>query len=361
MKIDLQKITVRELTEDYIDDGEDGVSGYGGRLDIRPRYQRNFVYADKERNAVIESINKNFPLNTMYWAVRDDDSYEIIDGQQRTISIAQYVTGVFSVNGLKMHNLTTDQQEKILKYKLTIYVCDGTDSERLDWFKVINIAGKPLSNQELRNAVYAGSFLSDAKRYFSRRNGPAYNIAKDYISGNVARQDYLEAALKWISSGRIEEYMSEHQHDPTAAELWTYFISVMNWVESIFIKKRNFMKGVDWGILYNENKGRRELDPKAIEIEIEKLAKDDDVTNNKGIYAYLLSRNEKHLSIRKFSQQMRETAYEKQKGVCPACCGKFAIEQMHADHIEPWSKGGKTIAENCKMLCEDCNRQKTNR
>ena len=247
MKIELLDLTVREIVEDYSDDGEGGVTGYGGKLDIRPPFQREFIYNDKERNAVIDSILKGFPLNVMYWSDRENGEFEIIDGQQRTISIAQYVDGDFSFNNQYFHNLPSDKADLILNYKLMIYVCTGTDSEKLDWFKTINIAGQKLTNQELRNAVYAGTWLSDAKRYFSRSSCAAYQIGNAYVKGRPIRQEYLETVIKWVSRDSIEDYMGTHQHDEDALPLWEYFQSVINWVESTFTTTRPAMKGVDWG------------------------------------------------------------------------------------------------------------------
>ena len=213
MKIELKKITVRELTNGFEDNDENGVVGYDKKLDIRPPYQREFIYKDKQRDAVIDTITKNFPLNVMYWAVREDGNFEVIDGQQRTISACQYVNGDFSVDGLAFHNLTNDKKEQILNYELTIYFCSGADSEKLEWFKIINIAGERLTDQELRNAVYSGSWVSDAKRYFSKNGCAAYGIGSDYLNGSPIRQEYLETAINWISKGKIEDYMSKHQHD----------------------------------------------------------------------------------------------------------------------------------------------------
>ena len=233
MKIELLDLTVRELVEDYSDDGDDGVTGYGGKLDIRPPFQRQFIYNDKERNAVIDSILKEYPLNVMYWADREDSTFEIIDGQQRTISIAQYVDSEFSIEGKYFHNLPSDKQELIMDYKLMVYVCSGTDSEKLEWFKTINIAGKVLTPQELRNAVYAGTWLSNAKRYFSRNSCPAYQIGNAYVKGSPIRQEYLETVIKWISEDSIEDYMGKHQHDESALPLWKYFQSVINWLNPL--------------------------------------------------------------------------------------------------------------------------------
>lgn len=357
MKIEHTKVSVRELAENYKDSQENGVVGFGGKLDIRPPYQREFVYKDKQREAVIDTITKNFPLNVMYWA-KKADGYEVVDGQQRTISICQYVNGDFSYKGRYFHNLQSDEKEQILNYTLDVYVCEGTDSEKLDWFRIINIAGEKLTDQELRNAVFAGSWLADAKRYFSKTGCPAYGIGSDYMNGSPIRQDYLETALDWISEGNIEEYMAKHQSDPTAAELWIYFQSVISWVNSIFPNKRSkLMKSVPWGKLYNEYK-QNIYNPNELEEKIKTLLMDEDVTKQSGIYAYLLSGNEKYLSIRQFSDKMKNTAYERQGGICPICGGKHELKDMEADHITPWSEGGKTVAENCQLLCRECNRRK---
>ena len=356
MKIDLKKITVRELSNGYQDSAENGVVGFGGKLDIRPPFQREFVYGDKERKAVIDTLQKDFPLNVMYWAVRDDGNFEIIDGQQRTISICQYVEGDFSLNGLAFHNLTNDKQEQILNYELMVYFCSGADSEKLEWFETINIAGKELSKQELRNAVYSGSWISDAKRYFSKNSRP--KIGDDYLSGEANRQAYLETAINWISGGNIESYMSKNQHEPNANELWLYFQSVINWVKAVFPKYRREMKGIQWGVLYSEYKTQR-FDSQKVEEEIDQLMQDEDVENKKGIYAYVLTRKEKHLNIRAFSNTQKREAYERQQGICAHCGEHFDIAEMEADHIKPWHAGGKTSAENCQMLCRDCNRRKS--
>ena len=360
MKVKLKKITVKELVKDYSEGGEDGVFGYGGKLDIRPPYQREFVYKDKQRDAVIDTITRNFPLNVMYWAVRDDGTFEIIDGQQRTISVAQYVHGIFSHDELYFHNLPSDKQDHILNYRLMIYVCSGEDSEKLEWFRTVNIAGEKLTDQELRNAVYAGSWVSDAKRHFSRNGCAAHGMGKDYLSGSSIRQDYLETAIKWISDDNIEEYMGKRQHKANAKDLWNHFQSVINWVEATFTHKRTPMKGVDWGSLYNEYKNKK-LNPVKIEKETERLFLDDDVSNRSGIYPYILTRDEKHLNIRVFSDAMKQKQYQKQGGICVECKEKFELAQMEADHITPWVEGGKTDEANCQMLCRECNRRKSSK
>lgn len=358
MKIELKEISVRDLTKGYIDNDENGVVGFDGKLDIRPPYQREFVYDEKERNAVINTLQKNFPLNVMYWAVREDGNFEVIDGQQRTISICQYVNGDFSINGLAFHNLPSDKQEQILNYTLMVYYCSGTDSEKLDWFETINIAGKVLTNQELRNAVYSGSWVSDAKRYFSKNSRP--KIGDEYLSGSANRQEYLETAIDWISSGNIKEYMSQNQHEPNANNLWLYFQSVINWVKTTFPKYRKEMKGIKWGFLYNEFKDKK-FDSIKLEEEITNLMLDEDVNNKKGIYYYVLTRKEKHLNIRSFSDNQKREAYERQKGICPVCTEHYEIEEMEGDHITPWHLGGKTNADNCQMLCKEDNRRKSGR
>ena len=358
MKIELQKIKVKDIFNGYTDNDEEGVVGYGGKLDIRPKYQREFVYDEKKRAAVIDTINKGFPLNVMYWAKTGDDTYEVLDGQQRTVSFCQYLNGDFSFEGKYAHNLTKDQREKIENYDLFIYICEGTDSEKLDWFKIINIAGEKLTDQELRNAVYAGPWLTDAKRHFSKNNCAAYGLAEKYMSGAVNRQEYLEKALKWISKGNIEEYMATHQNSENASELWQYFQTVINWVKIVFPNYRKEMKGIEWGDLYNKFHDIT-YDAQKLEGIIAQLMQDEDVTSKKGIYEYLLSGDERHLSIRAFPDSMKREAYERQAGICPDCKQHFEIEEMEADHITPWSQGGRTIAENCKMRCRDCNRRKS--
>lgn len=357
MEIKLQKITVRELTAGYQDNEENGVVAYGGKLDVRPPYQREFVYKENQRNAVIDTLTQNFPLNVMYWAVRSDGTFEIIDGQQRTISICQYVNGDFAFNFKYFHNLQKDEKEQILDYELNVYICSGADSEKLKWFKTINIAGEKLTEQELRNAVYSGSWVADAKRYFSKNNCAAYGLASKYINGSPIRQDYLETAIDWISKGNIEVYMGNHQHDPNAVALWNYFRSVIDWVKAIFPKYRKEMKGVAWGPLYDKF-GKSPLNPKELEEKISKLMMDSDVQKKSGIYAYVIDGDERHLGIRLFDENTKREIYEKQQGICPLCKKHFDIEKMEADHITPWKEGGRTVAENCQMLCRECNRRK---
>lgn len=360
MKIELHEIAIREVVDQYTDLAEEGVTGYGGKLDIRPKYQREFVYDEKKRNAVIDTINKNFPLNVIYWVKNENGSFEVLDGQQRTISFCRYIKGDFSMNVRYFHNLTKPEQEKILDYKLMVYFCEGDDKEKLDWFKIINIAGEKLTDQELRNAVYTGPWLTHAKLIFSKSNCAAYLMAKDYVSGSPIRQEILETALSWMSRGEIESYMAQHQHDNNANELWMYFRSVIEWVQLTFTTYRREMKGVAWGPLYDVFHHDL-LDTANLEQEVQTLMMDDDVTKKSGIYPYLLTRKENHLNIRAFTPGMKRAAYERQAGICPLCRQHFEAEGMEGDHITPWCEGGKTNAANCQMLCKLCNRTKGSR
>ena len=361
MKIELDRLTIRDVVAGYKDNAEEGVVAYDGKLDIRPKYQREFVYKDKQRSAVIETVRQNFPLNVMYWMVKEDGGYEVLDGQQRTISISQYVNGEFSLNERYFHNLTVEEKNQILDYKLMIYFCEGTDKERLDWFKTINIAGEKLTDQEIRNAVYTGPWLSDAKLKFSKPNCAAYRLANDsgsLLKGSPIRQEYLETALSWINHGNVAAYMAKHQHSGDANELWEYFQHVIAWTRQTFPKYRKEMERVNWGELYDQFKDKK-LNPSKLETEVTELMEDEDVSNKSGIYSYVLTGKEKNLNIRAFDKKMKREVYERQKGMCVVCDKQFAIENMEADHITPWHDGGKTIAKNCRMLCKQCNREKS--
>lgn len=370
MKVEPKEITVGEVCAGYSNKAEEGVVGFGGKLNIRPKYQREFVYKDQQRDAVIQTVVQGFPLNVMYWAVNSDGSFEVLDGQQRTLSLCDYVTNEFSIDlpgktRKFFHNMVEEEQRLILDYKLLIYFCEGTETEKLDWFEIINIAGEKLTTQELRNAVYTGPWLIDAKRYFSRTNGAAHQIAKNFMDKTAIRQEYLETALSWISDGRIEDYMAVNQHKPNALNLWTHFQSVLTWANALFGGNlRREMKSVRWNELFTRFRDQ-EFNPVALEAEVTRLMEDDEVTGKAGIYFYVLSREEKHLNIRSFSPSQRREAYERQKGTCPVCVkagsvnAVYTIDKMEADHIIPWSKGGKTNAANCKMLCQAHNREKS--
>lgn len=366
MKIEPHEISISELVADFKDDGEKGVWGFGRKLNIRPPYQREFVYKENQKKAVIESIMNDFPLNVMYWSVNDNGTFEIIDGQQRTMSICEYHSTNksfgFKIGGFErgFRNLSDEQKKHFLDYKLTIYFCKGTSDEKLDWFQIINTAGEQLTPQELNNAVYSGSWVTDAKRYFSKRNCMAEDLGRKYILGRVDRQEYLETAIKWISNGKVRQYMKDHQNDPNANELQLYFKRVINWIDAIFPNYRKEMKGIDWGMLYNRYK-EEQYDTAKLESEISTLMQDEDVTNKKGIYNYVLTRDERKLNIRAFPDNIKRIVYERQGGKCHKCGKSCDISEMEGDHITPWSEGGKTTIDNCKMLCKDCNRRKSNK
>lgn len=359
MKITEHKITIGELANGYADNAEAGVKAFGGLLDVRPPYQREFVYSDKERDAVIDTVTHGYPLNVMYWSDKEG-KYEIIDGQQRTISICQYVHGDFAFMFRYFDNLTEEEQQQILNYELSVYFCEGTDAEKLKWFETINIAGKVLTHQELLNAIYASPWLNDAKRHFSKSNCPAVGLGGKYLSGSPIRQDYLETVLTWVSERDrcgLQDYMAKHSiEDQDAGALWLYFQNVMNWVQVNFTYRKE-MKGLNWGAIYNRYKDTH-LNIADTEAEVKRLMADSDVENKKGIYWYIFEQDEHHLGIRAFDANTKREVYERQEGICPICGGHFEIEEMEGDHITPWKDGGRTIAANCQMLCRECNRRK---
>ena len=392
MKIELHQIKVRELCASYDDRSiqEEGITGYGGRLNIRPKYQREFVYDEKKRNAVMDTVWQGFPLNVMYWVKTNPTSssdsgpasssdsgpmYELLDGQQRTISICSFIAGeymmLFDGNLLGFHNMTVEQQNRILDYELQVYICEGTDEEKLKWFRTINIAGEKLTDQEIRNAIYSGSWVTQAKRRFSKTGCVAYKTGSDYMSGSPIRQDYFETALRWIADYQglkaegdklpIDTYMVLHQHDTDADELWQYFQNVINWIKIHFTKLyKKEMKGVEWGLLYNKYKDTT-LTATVIGEEVALLMRDSDVQKKSGIFWYVFDHDERHLGIRAFDDNTKREVYERQGGICPLCSKHFEIEQMEADHIKPWVEGGRTVADNCQMLCRDCNRRKSSK
>lgn len=380
MNITEVKIKVSELCEGYRDDGDGGVYGYDNgqhRLTIRPSFQREFIYKDKQRNAVIETVRKGFPLNVMYWSKVSDTEFEVLDGQQRTISLGQYLNKDFAIkvngNDKFFHNLTEAEKKQIMDYKLTIYICEGSEEEKFEWFKVINIAGETLTDQELLNATYTGPWLADAKSYFSKRNCVAGQMADGFIKGNPIRQDYLEKVLSWIADRDGLEsggkYMAIHQHDADANELWLYFQEVISWAKRMFPNmNKKLTEGQDWGILYNKYRNKQYNSNKLRSL-INQLIMDEDVTKQTGIIPYVLSDrtkyDEKHLSIRVFSEQMKHRVYEKQGHRCPFCEAngihkEYAFEDMEGDHIIPWSQGGRTVEDNLQMLCRRCNNMKSN-
>lgn len=370
MTIKQIRVTVGEITKGYINNDEQGVRGYNGMLDIRPPYQREFIYNENEQQAVINTVMNGYPLNVMYWVKRSDDAecpYEVMDGQQRTLSLCEYVAGKFAYDFKNFFNQPADVQRKILDYKLTVYVCEGEESEKLEWFKTINIAGKPLNEQEIRNAVYAGPFVSDAKRHFSKNNCGAYRLGKDLVNGSPIRQDFFKKALEWMAdhetrSGKPQtavDYMAKHQHDLNAGPLWSYFQSVLNWAISNFNAKKfkKIMKGLDWAKFYDEYH-ETPLDIKSMEKRISELIGDDEIERQSGIIPYVLTGDEHYLDLRSFPDKIKLAVWERQNHKCALCGKEFDMEFMEGDHITPWREGGRTIVENCQMLCKECNRRK---
>ena len=370
MTISQSKVTVGEITNGYVNNEEQGVRGYGGRLDIRPPYQREFIYNEKEQEAVIRTVLNGYPLNVMYWVRRNDDAecpYEVMDGQQRTLSLCQYVADVFAVDFKNFSNQPGDVRKKILDYELTVYVCEGEESEKLEWFKTINIAGKPLNEQEIRNAIYAGPFVSDAKTHFSKSNCGAYRLGKDLVAGSPIRQDFLKKALEWMADHETRGgkpktavgYMSEHQHDHNSGPLWTYYQNVANWAASTFDMKKfkKIMKGLDWAKFYDLYHDQS-LDTKKMETRIAELMGDDEIQRPTGIIPYVLTGDERSLDLRAFPEKTKLAVWERQGHKCALCGKEFDIEFMEGDHITPWHDGGRTTVENCQMLCRECNRRK---
>lgn len=375
MKINLQQIKIRDLVKGYINNDEEGVVGYDGRLNIRPAFQREFVYNEKQQKSVIDTVVKGYPLNTMYWVHNEDGTFELLDGQQRTLSICEFIVGNFSMEFTKgieqyFHNLTDDEQNAILDYELMVYICEGNERERLEWFRTINIAGEKLTDQELLNINYIGSWLSDAKRKFSKTNCVAFKLGRKFVKGLPIRQDYLETALSWISGGNITNYMSTHQHDVNANELWLYFNSVITWIETTFAldtNPKNYRKemlGLNWGDLYNRFRNNI-YDAKAIEKRVNELMANEEVTEKKGVYEYILSGENEDmackLSKRTFSDADKRTAYERQNGICPITGEYLPITEMQADHIIPWWKGGTTTLTNLQMISKTANARKSGR
>lgn len=373
MKIVPKQIKVREVLDSYADNGDDGVFAYGGRLAIRPPYQREFFYDNEQAEAVIQTVLKGFPLNVMYWVRVGNDRYEVLDGQQRTLSVMQYLKHQFSItlDGKKYYwdALPDDKYNAIMNYEFMVYICEGEESEKLEWFKVVNIAGEKLSDQELRNSVYTGEWLSDAKRYFSKRNCAAKLMSDKYITGDPNRQELLEKALKGICEYQgikeITEYMALHKSDADADELWQYFQDVIHWVEKIFPKYFSDMKGLDWCHLYNTYHDRA-YNSSQMSKEVKRLHEDDEVQKNKGIYEFLLCRDTdpfagRLLNLRTFDKRDKMAAYSRQDGFCLVCHKHFEYDEMEGDHIKPWSKGGQTTPDNCQMLCKSCNAKKTDK
>lgn len=379
-------ITIKDICDGFVYNELEGRGLYGlsGKLTIQPEYQRNYIYADGKRDvAVIESILSGYPLGLIYFNQTDEDKYEVLDGQQRITSFGRFVTNKFAVkdqNGMEQYFSGLDEsiQKKILEYPLTIYICEGEEKEIKSWFKTINIVGIPLNDQELLNAIYSGPFVTAAKEEFS--NSQNANIQKwgAYISGSVNRQDYLRAALDWVSGGNIDNYMSNHRKDADISELKKHFTSVIDWVSSVFIDLTSDMCGLEWGRLY-DTYHKTAYNPSKVSEKVHELYDDPFIKNYKGIFEYILGgeKDTKLLDVRIFDEAVKRRVYNKQtteakeKGIsnCPLCAVGheankdkiYALGEMDADHVSAWSKGGATTEENCQMLCKTHNRAKGNR
>lgn len=382
MEIKKTAITIKELCEGYVNESEIdielGVYAYGGKLCVRPAFQRSFVYDKKQENAVIDTALKGFPLNIMYWVDNGDGTYDCLDGQQRTISLCNFVDGISSFNAPWLNDnkktyyhtlkrVDPDLLEKFLNYELEIYICKGTKAEQMEWFKTINIAGEKLSPQELRNACHVSEWLTDAKKYFSKANTntkcPAERVGGKYTNKDANRQEVLEQVIGWIAGSSkdedICEYMEQHMQDKNAIELWEYFNNVVNWVDSLFPgTEEKGMDTVNWGFLYNEYKNI-DLDPdeisETLKVLIEAKASKELTSSMAKIYEYCITKNEDLLKSRTFTEPQKSTLYNRQKGICPECGKHFLKKDMHAHHIIPWKCGGITELSNGVMLCSECH------
>ena len=378
-------ITVKDICNGFVYNELEGkgLFGLSGKLTIQPEYQRNYIYADGKRDvAVIDSMLKDYPLGLIYFNAVSEDKFEVLDGQQRITSFGRFVTNKFAIKfeGMEQYfdSLAPGLQSKILNTKLTIYECEGEEPEIKAWFKTINIAGVPLNNQELNNAIYSGPFVTLGKEEFS--NSQNANIQKwtAYVSGSANRQEFLECALDWVSKGKIEDYMALHRKDSSIRELKTYFNSVIEWVSTIFTDVENEMRGLEWGRLY-EKYHKQPYNSKTISEEVKRLYADSYIKNRKGIFEYILggSTDTKLLEVRVFDEATKKSVYAKQTAEaekkqisnCPLCTlGHDAsktkiwkLAEMDADHVAAWSKGGATDTKNCEMLCRTHNRVKGNR
>lgn len=374
----LRPKTVAEVVEGFKENLETGqVVGFGGRLDIRPAYQREFVYGHAAQQAVIETVLNGAPLSNLYWVKNADGSFECLDGQQRTLSLCYFITGHYTIkwNGCAtgFRALPPDLKKKILSYKLQVYEVDGNKSDIIKWFRIINQPCSPLKDQEIRNSVFTGTWLTAAKYFFSRKNEGAHNRYKHLMSGDPTRQEILETALEWISyaqyGGKNTDkniccYMGEHQEDADAGELIEYFEKVCKWAEEV-VGDYNFNSdliklGSRWGELYHKYHETFVIDREKIDAEIERLRLDNEVNGKpKGFIPYIITGNPNELFQRQFRTEMKKKQYIIQKGICAHCGGHFELSQMEADHIIPWADGGKTSEDNLQMLCTDCNRRKS--
>lgn len=381
-------LTVKDICEgfEYNELEGKGLFGLSGKLTIQPEYQRNYIYASdggKREMAVIGSVLKGYPIGLIYFNKVSGDKFEVLDGQQRITSLGRFIKDQFAIkdeNGMEQYfgGMAKDKKSKILETKLLIYECEGTESQIKEWFKTINIAGVPLNNQELLNAVYSGPFVTKAKEEFS--NSQNANIQKwsAYVSGSVNRQEFLESALDWVSKGNIGDYMSKHRKDKNIDELKKYFNTVINWASGVFTDVENEMRGLEWGRLYEEYQ-KKAYDPSKVSKEMRKLYGDPYIKNRKGIFEYILGggKDTNLLDVRVFDEATKRSVYAKQtkeaetkeKSNCSYCAighdasknKIWSFTEMEADHVAAWSKGNPTDIKNCEMLCKTHNRAKGNR
>jgi hypothetical protein len=388
VKKTLKQYTVQDIVDGFVYSELEGkgLFGLSGRLTIQPEYQRNYIYADGRRDVkVIESLLKDYPLGLLYFNVTDDGRLEVLDGQQRITSIGRFVTGKFAVrdaNNMEQYfsGLPKDKKELILRSALLVYECEGTESEIKDWFQTINIAGVPLNNQELLNAVHSGRFVTALKAEFSNSLNAHNQKRGAYIAGNVNRQDYLERALEWVSGGKdkIGSYMSQQRTSADISRVIAHFNSVIDWADSLFTDVESEMRGLEWGRLH-ATYGKTSFDPQVLGAQVKELYGDPYVKNRKGIWEYVLGgrQDKKLLEVRVFDDATKKSTYAQQTRAaeaagnsnCPLCAlGSDAnqtriwrMNEMDADHVAAWSKGGATSPENCQMLCTTHNRSKGNK
>lgn len=393
MKTTLQKdITIAQICEGFVYNELEGkgLFGLAGKLTIQPEYQRNYIYAKENREiAVIESILKGYPLGLIYFNTIVENGvkrFEVLDGQQRITSIGRFLTGKFAIkdgNGMQQYfsGLPRDKQEKILNTCLLIYECEGEETEIKEWFKTINIAGIPLNQQEIYNAIYCGEFVTKAKEEFSNSQNANVQKWRAYVKGDVHRQAFLATALLWISSARntdVESYMSAHRHDRNIDELKMYFNSVIDWINGVFTDVESEMCGLEWNRLY-ETFHTTAYNPQEVHKKVQELYADSYVKNRRGIFEYVLGGcvDTKLLDVRVFDEATKKAVYKQQtadakkagKSNCPLCClghdnnhnKVWDLKDMDADHVTAWSKGGATDIKNCQLLCKSHNRAKGNK
>ena len=394
MKTELKIYTVRQICDgfEYNELEGKGLYGLAGQLTVQPEYQRNYIYADGKRDvAVIESVLKGYPLGLIYFNRKEDGRLEVLDGQQRITSLGRFLKNKFAVkiNGLEQifDGLDEGLQNKILNTELLVYICEGdgeqAEEEIKEWFKTINIAGIPLNRQEELNAVFSGPFVTKCKEEFSNSQNANIQRWESYVKGPANRQQFLATALEWVSRNmegkdKVSAYMSAHRRDKDISEIKTYFNTVIDWVDSKFDDVYDEMQGLDWGDLY-ERFHSLPLNHTELTAKVRELMHDDFVGNRRGVFEYVLGgcKDTKMLNVRLFDKPTMRKVYQQQtdkaksegESNCPYCAiGHDAnrrriwkLEEMDADHVTAWSKGGSTDIENCQMLCKTHNRAKGNR